>query len=60
MLNLLYNENNMIGRLYIEAESNNFYKEIMQSNADDSQISSGLNLIDGIISFFGIRIQQSQ
>lgn len=42
----------------IEAESNDFYEKIIQSNADDSQISSRLNLVDEIISFFEIDLVQ--
>ena len=42
----------------IEAESNDYYDEKIQTNIGDSQISSRLNLVDEIISFFEIDLVQ--
>lgn len=42
----------------IEAESNNFYEEKIQTNLTESQISSRLNLVEGIISFFEFDLVQ--
>lgn len=42
----------------IKTESNNYYEEKIQSNASDSQISSRLNLVDEIISFFEVDLVQ--
>ncbi|GFI18846.1 hypothetical protein IMSAGC009_04024 [Lachnospiraceae bacterium] len=42
----------------IEAENNDYYGEKIQTNASDSQISSRLNLVDTIISFFEIDLVQ--
>lgn len=42
----------------IEAESNNFYEEKIQTNLTESQISSRLNLVEEIISFFEFDLVQ--
>ena len=42
----------------IEAESNNYYEEKIQTNITDSQISSRLNLVEDIISFFEFDLVQ--
>jgi len=42
----------------IEDESNTYYEKIIQTNADDSQISSRLNLVDEIPNFFEIELVQ--
>ncbi len=36
----------------VESESNDYYRERIQTNTSDSQISSRLNLVDELISFF--------
>ena len=43
----------------IESESNSYYEDAMQSNSDDSQISSRLNLVDEIPSFFDIELVET-
>jgi ABC-type multidrug transport system fused ATPase/permease subunit len=42
----------------IEDECNNYYKKAIQTSADDSQISSRLNLVDDIISFLEVDLVQ--
>ncbi len=42
----------------IEAESNDYYMEKIKTGASDSQISSRLNLVDEIISFFEVDLVQ--
>lgn len=42
----------------IEAENNNFYEEKIQTNLTESQISSRLNLVEEIISFFEFDLVQ--
>ncbi len=42
----------------IEAESNDYYVEKIKTGASDSQISSRLNLVDEIISFFEVDLVQ--
>ncbi len=42
----------------IEAESNTYYREKIQTNASDSQISSRLNLVSELVSFFEFDLVQ--
>ena len=42
----------------IESESNSYYENAMQTNSDDSQISSRLNLVDEIPNFFDVELVQ--
>lgn len=42
----------------IEAESDDYYDEKIQTNISDSQISSRLNLVDEIITFFEVDLVQ--
>lgn len=42
----------------IESESNSYYENAIQTNSDDSQISSRLNLVDEIPRFFEIELIQ--
>lgn len=42
----------------IKAESDDYYEKIIQTGADDSQISSRLNLVERIISFFEVELIQ--
>ena len=42
----------------IEAESNTYYREKIQTHASDSQISSRLNLVSELVSFFEFDLVQ--
>ena len=42
----------------IESESNSYYENAIQTNSDDSQISSRLNLVDEIPNFFEVELVQ--
>ncbi len=42
----------------IKIESDDYYKKVIQTNADDSQISSRLNLVENVISFFEVELIQ--